>query len=137
MNTTKRGDISAAKILAKFVELGYQVLVPWGSAPYDLALDCGDRLVRVQCKTGRLRKGCVLFNTSSIVYGGRRIGYTDKADLFAVYCPDTNAIYTLPVAEAATGFTQLRVEAAGNNHSSIRWARDYELRQQLHHGPVV
>lgn len=68
MNTTKRGDISTAKILARFVELGYAVLVPWGSARYDLALDMGDKFIRVQCKTGRLRKGCIVFSTVSHLY---------------------------------------------------------------------
>jgi len=45
MNTSKRGDVSTARILATFVELGYPVLVPWGSAPYDLALNLGGRLI--------------------------------------------------------------------------------------------
>lgn len=137
MNTTRCGDISTARILARFLELGYSVLLPWGSARYDLALDMGDKLIRVQCKTGRLRKGCVMFNTASNLYGGRRIGYTGDADLFAVYCPDTELVYTVPVAGAATGFMQLRVEVAANPHPWIRWAKDHELKQEFNDGPVV
>ena len=137
MNTTKRGDISTARILAKFVQLGHQVLIPWGSAPYDLALEVEDRIIRVECKTGRLRKGCVLFNTVSNLYGGRGVGYTGKADLFAVYCPDTDGVYVVPVASASKVQMSLRIEEAGKPHPAIRWAKTYELQQQLNLGPVV
>jgi hypothetical protein len=138
MNTTKRGDISTARILAKFVELGYQVLLPWGSAPYDLALEVQDKIIRVECKTGRLRKGCVVFNTVSNLYGGRGVGYTGKADLFAVFCPDTDAIYVVPVREAPQGKEMaLRVEQPVKTHPAIQWAQKYELLEKLRFGPVV
>ena len=137
MNTTRRGDISTAKILARFIELGYSVLVPRGSARYDLALDMGDRFVRVECRTGRLRNGCVVFNTASNLYGGRGVGYTGAADLFAVYCRDTDGYCTVPVERAATAHMALRIADAGKPHPSINWARTYELRQSNDQGPVV
>jgi hypothetical protein len=70
-------------------------------------------------------------------YGGRRIGYTNEADLFADYCPEADGIYIMSVADAAIGITQLRVDEAVKAHSSIRRASEYELRQNLHNGPVV
>jgi PD-(D/E)XK nuclease superfamily protein len=50
------GQRSEAAILAAFVERGFEVLLPWGTNHrYDMVLDLGDRFLRVQCKTGRLR----------------------------------------------------------------------------------
>ena len=69
--------------------MGKSVLLPWGEERYDLALDEGDRLVRIQCKTGVLRKGCVVFKTC--ITDARRPlgdgGYHGQIDAFAVYCP--------------------------------------------------
>ena len=46
--------------------LGYQVSVPFGeNTRYDLVVDDGDRLLRVQCKTGRLYDGVIVFRTAS------------------------------------------------------------------------
>ena len=42
------------------VSLGKVVLIPWGEEHYDLVLDEGDRFVRVQCKTGTLRRASVM-----------------------------------------------------------------------------
>ena len=74
-------------------ELGYAVSVPFGeNTRYDLVLDDGERLLRVQCKTGRLTKGCVEFRTSSS-YAHHpnpkptQRHYRGQIDCFAVYCP--------------------------------------------------
>lgn len=42
--------------------VGFDVLTPFGeNTRYDLVLDDGEHLTRVQCKTGRLRNGAVIF----------------------------------------------------------------------------
>jgi hypothetical protein len=49
---------SETTILAALVELGYDVLVPWGfNRRYDYVIDLGREVIRAQCKTGRLRDG--------------------------------------------------------------------------------
>src|SRR5256885_570974 len=52
MRTTQRkGDIATAKAVHTFTALGYDVALPLTeSAAYDLVVDEGTRLVRVQCK---------------------------------------------------------------------------------------
>ena len=43
---------------------GYAILVPFGeNTRYDLVIDDGRQMRRVQCKTGRLRDGAVVFAT--------------------------------------------------------------------------
>jgi hypothetical protein len=58
------GDRSTLAIMAALQACGYAVLMPFGeNTRYDLVIDSGARLSRVQCKTGRLRNGSVIFNT--------------------------------------------------------------------------
>ena len=101
MNT--KGNASAAMILAALVAQNKTVSVPWGdNAPYDLVLDTGDTLHRVQCKTGRLRSGRIVFQTSSVcLTDGKYVKshYRDKIDLWAVYCPENAKIYLIPIAD--------------------------------------
>ena len=94
INPTAKGKTSEAVILAALVKLGKSVLIPWGEERYDLALDEGGRLVRIRCKTGHIRDGCVCFKTS--ITDARRPlgdgGYVGQIDAFAVYCPQVERI---------------------------------------------
>jgi hypothetical protein len=52
MRTTQRkGDIATSRAIATFTSMGYDVSIPLTeSATYDLVVDNGTRLARVQCK---------------------------------------------------------------------------------------
>jgi hypothetical protein len=50
-NTQHKGDTATAQCIATFTRKGYDVLIPLTeSAAYDLVLDTGEKLVRVQVK---------------------------------------------------------------------------------------
>ena len=122
---------SEAAITRELLRRGYSVSVPLGSNQrYDLIVDAG-HLLRVQCKTGRLRHGAITFSTRSIrsnTRGARWRGYGGEIEYFAIYCPDTNGVYMVPIEEATTGDGTLRVDAPLNNQTKrIRWASEYEL----------
>ncbi|MGH2947814.1 MAG: group I intron-associated PD-(D/E)XK endonuclease [Solirubrobacteraceae bacterium] len=126
------GQRTEAAILGEFVRRGYRVFVPFGvNHRYDLLLDLGDRFLRVQCKTGRLRNGSVTFRTQSIRSNRRgvfRRGYDGEIDLFAVYCPELDRVYAVPIEVAPGAEGWLRVDPTVNNQSKrIRWAADFEL----------
>jgi len=130
-DTNSVGNLSEAKILAALVEAGYVVAKPFGEGhKYDYIIDDGVSLLRLQCKTGRLKNGCVAFNAYSVAgnSNGKRQGYRGSADLFGVYCPDNQQVYLVPVAEVGIGGTLLRVEETLNKQQKrIRWAKDYNL----------
>jgi hypothetical protein len=126
------GQRTEAAILAELVKRGYRVLLPFGvNQRYDLAIDTGERFLRVQCKTGRLRNGCIRFRTASTRVNTLRAftrGYRGDADLFLVYCPETERVYALDVDEAAASQAVLRVDPTANNQArGIRWAAEHEL----------
>jgi hypothetical protein len=130
-NTTRKGKASEAVILAALVQLGKSVLIPWNEERYDLAVDEGNRLVRIQCKTGTLRNGCIVFKTC--ITDARRPlgdgGYHGQIDAFGVYCPQTQRVYLVPIEVVPSkNFGYLRVEPPLNGQVwRIRWAREYEL----------
>ena len=133
------GDQTEAMVIARLVQAGKCVLLPFGeNQRYDLVLDEGDRFVRVQCKTGRVRNGAIRFNTCSSSYHhpsnqGMKFyqhNYVGQADLFGVYCPDNDRVYLVPVADVGVRQGFLRVDASRNNQSAgVRWARDYEVHR--------
>jgi hypothetical protein len=127
------GDATEAIVIASLVRRGYRVLRPLSTNQrYDLVLDLGDRFLRVQCKTGRLRKGAIVFSTRSVRSNRNGIyvrSYTDEADVFLVHCPETDRIYAVPVGDSGVLKTaSLRVTRPANGQSKgIRWAADHEL----------
>lgn len=131
MNTKRIGNISEAKALSAFVSKGWVVLLPFGDTePYDLVIDKGLGFEKVQVKTARKTKnGCIVFNAYSIP--GRSTDYTQtlyhgKADLFAVYSPDYDKVYLIPVDQVGTQ-PSLRIEPESKKHPGIRYAKDFEL----------
>jgi hypothetical protein len=127
------GQRSEAIILAELVKRGYRVLLPYGTNHrYDLVIDVGDRFLRAQCKTGRLRRGAIEFNTASTRANTLR-AYTkpydaDQIELFLVYCPETDRVYAVDIGEVGPGRALLRVDPTANGEAKrIRWAADHEL----------
>ena len=83
MQTGEKGNLSEARILAAFVAAGYLVSVPFGSGcKYDFVVDDTTHLFRVQCKTGRVKNGVLLFNAySQSGNGSVKMSYRGLADL--------------------------------------------------------
>lgn len=115
-------------MLDAFVRRGYDVLVPFGGGqPYDLVVDLGGRdFLRVQCKTARPVKDCVVFNGRSTDHGHGRRSYEGRADIFGAYFPPQDKIYLVPVIPNFV--PRLRLRPARNNQKrGIRLAADYEF----------
>ncbi len=120
-------------MLSALVEAGYIVSKPFGDGcKYDFVIDDGALLQRVQCKTGRLKNGCVVFNAYSVAgnSNGKRQGYKEHADVFAVSCPQNEQVYLVPVAHVGGAGVLLRIEETQNNQQKrVRWAKEYQLQQ--------
>lgn len=78
-NSKKQGDIGLGVAIGYFTSLGYVVNIPLtDSQDYDLIVDCGDRLDRVQVKTTSYKK-LNKFKVSLSVKGGNRSNNTIKS----------------------------------------------------------
>jgi PD-(D/E)XK endonuclease len=103
-----KGDRTTLAVMLALQDAGYIVLMPFGeNTRYDLVIDDGQAFARIQCKTGRLRGGAVLFSTCSC-YGHHmnpgmsRRDYKGQIDYFAVHCFETDWVYLVPIAPCPT-----------------------------------
>ena len=129
------GAISQAKVMAALVEAGKYLLIPYVNVgPYDLVIEEEGKFFRVQCKTGRISRGAILFRPHRLRAAKRETGwerrvtdYQGDIDYFGVYCPENGDVYLIPIGDVKTHRAcSLRLVPAKNNQSKkIRWARDY------------
>jgi hypothetical protein len=141
VNPKAIGERSEGQIISCLLRAGKTVLKPFGdNLRYDLVLEEGDRFVRVQCKTGRLRSGAVTFPTCSTYAhrGHGRRDYRGQADVFAVYCPETDRCYLVPVDGVGSTICVLRVEKSRNGQTkNVRLAADFELAPRVGFEPTT
>jgi hypothetical protein len=131
MQTGEKGNLSEARILAAFVAAGYLVSVPFGSGhKYDFVVDDSNRLLRVQCKTGRVKNGVLIFNAYSQSGNGTvKANYRGLADLFAVLNPESGKVYLIPVNEVGETEVSLRLAPILNNQThGVRLAELYIIK---------
>jgi hypothetical protein len=134
-NTSGVGEVSRWQIIAALTRRGRQLLLPVGDHHrYDLAIDDEGTLLRIQCKTGRLRNGVVQFATCSVdsrsKQGGCvRRGYQGEVEFFGVYCPHNDKCYLVPVAKAPRFQCNLRIDPPRNGQKTrLIWAENYEIK---------
>ena len=132
------GERAQAHVIAKFLEIGYTVLRPYGdSSRYDLVIeDAEGQFWRVQVKSAWVEKeGYVVFATTSLrsrSTNGRvaysRAGYQGQVDYFAVYSHELRKVYLLPVNEVSQTRMHLRLAPSKNKQErGVHWAADYEI----------
>jgi PD-(D/E)XK endonuclease len=137
------GDRTTLAVMLALRDLGLGVLVPFGeNTRYDLVIDDGRSLSKVQCKTGRLRNGAVRWSVCSNYAHHRnpRVAqrdYQGEVDFFGVYCPETEGVHLVPIAELPVRRKgTLRVEPAKNSQRKfIRPASEYEIGRVKVHAP--
>lgn len=133
----QKGDKTESIVQAELVRRDIPVSIPvTDNSRYDMVIDWGNNLERVQVKTGRYRDGKVKFNAYSYqptVTDDKKKSYTpDEIDSFVVYCYDNETTYYLPFEEVKSSSTvALRVEEPKSSHSSINWAEDFELDNRI------
>lgn len=129
MNTSAQGTATEAVVLAALVKRGERVLIPFGDGSrYDLVIDRSGEFIRVQCKTARYIKGCVVFKAYSSKRDRTPMNYYDDADVFGVWCPSLDKSYLVPVREVPDNTPYLRIDTPKNGQvKRIIWAKDYEI----------
>jgi PD-(D/E)XK nuclease superfamily protein len=129
------GDRTTLAVMLALHDAGFAVLVPFGeNTRYDLVIDDGVRLARVQCKTGRLRDGAVRFRPCS--YYAHHPNpktthrhYAGQVEWFGVHCPETDGVYLIPIEDVPNRRSAaLRVDPPRNGQrKKIRAAAAYQI----------
>lgn len=141
MDYTKSvGNITELKCLMAFMKMGFDCSIPYGdSAKYDIIVDIGDELLRIQCKTsnyatsgGILDEEAFMFKCESQTTNTKkttRHSYKGMIDYFATVWKDK--VYLVPIDECSLSKT-LRLSPPSNN-VEYNAAEDYELEKILGH----
>ncbi len=123
MDTKHKGNLAVASAIQHFVSAGYTVSVPLAdTAKYDLVVEHGGQLQRVQCKYAGYEGHPGVFSVPLYVSGGnrsagnRRLRYQPgDFDTLFVLCANGSR-YAIPF-EAVAGQTTVNIGRRG------RWAR--------------
>ena len=116
MNSKRIGNIGEAKVLAKFVEMGIPIYIPFGDdEKADLVAEFNGKLNKIQVKTSiKSKNGCSIFDlTSSTAHrtnGGRRTYSNSEIDYFALYSLDRDKIYLMKAPDNPMTAITIRFE---------------------------
>lgn len=134
MKPFELGNHSESIILAAYLKAGFTISIPFGSgASYDLPVDTGSNIFKIQVKTAWLNKGVLKYKSlRRQPKSETRIPYKDnEADYLAVYCPAKNTLYGISSRNHPTG-GWLRLEPVKNGQSkNTRWASDYSWEKHI------
>src|SRR6187200_1602445 len=134
MTTDQKGAIAEAAIALAAMKLGIDIYRPLGEGGrYDLILDVGSRLLRVQCKWAAsseqvLVVRCYTFRRTRT--GWKKTTYTaDEVDVIAAYSMELDRCFLIPIEMVEERPTiQLRISPTLNNQKRrINWAEDFDF----------
>ena len=138
LTTDQKGAVAELAIAHAAAELGVGVFTPLTDGErYDLILDAGSRLLRVQCKWAPLDRQTVIvrcYSNRRAREGLRRRSYTaSEADAIAAYCPDLDRCFLVP-ASRFDGHSQLVLRLAPSKNGQrvgVNWAEDFDFDARL------
>lgn len=129
----RKGILTEEELKLWFLKRGWSVSVPVGDDDrYDFIVDIDGKLLRMQCKTGNLkrRKGCLNFSTASIKYnssGTHRTKYAESdIDYFCTFNPEDHQVYIVPVGICGNECTLRLLPSISGQVKGIKFASDYE-----------
>ncbi len=131
----ERGNRTEGIVLCAYLNAGFNVSIPFGTgASYDLVVEAGPSLLKIQVKTAWVSNGCVIYKSQRRQPGAgltRRSYRAGEVDYFVAFCPATEAMYAVPAAEHGVE-GRLRLEPARNRQSKlVKWAADYAWERHL------
>jgi len=99
LSRKQRGEMAEGAFLAKAAGMGYGVAKPWGeSSRYDLIVDIGEKLVRVQVKSAH-RAGDYGGYTFHAHGNSSRVYRASEIDVLVAYVVPEDIWYVFPVTE--------------------------------------
>jgi hypothetical protein len=125
------GNRAEAVVMAEFTRYEIPIAIPFGdNEPYDFIAETYDhKLIKIQVKSGKLKRGCVFANThKKLKQGSVKVPYEPhEVDLFVIYCDDNRSAWILPRRDLL--HVQLKMEDNGSGRGDL--ASDYEFASMI------
>lgn len=138
MNSKDKGNIGEAIAIAKFVELGVQVSIPFGdNARYDLVAEFNGKLNKIQVKycnqlTENNSIPCPCSSSTYHTKYGTHHTYTKDVDYMCFYLAPWNEIILIPIEVIGNRKTiQVRKTLPKNKQSNVTLISDYLFEKTL------
>lgn len=129
-----KGEATEAIITGEFLKRNINVLDPYGeNQRYDLVLDTGSEMIKVQCKKGKLTddRDVVRFSAQSSSLrsdGYVKDSYDSSVDYFAVYVWEISELFIVHTAKVANTTGSLRLTKPKNNQvKGITFAAEHTV----------
>ena len=127
LSTKFKGTLTELQVQTYFLSKGYNISVPiCEESKYDLVLDTGKQLLKIQIKTARLEEenqNSIIFNCRSTCCNTRenhkRSYSEDEIDYFATYWNDN--VYLIPVGETSSQ-KRLHFDIEDKNKKRSNWS---------------
>lgn len=133
LSTKFKGTVTELQVQTYFLSKGYNISVPvCEESKYDLILDTGKQLLKIQIKTARLEtnnQNSIVFNCRSTCCNTRenhKRGYSEEEiDYFATYWNDQ--VYLVPVGETSSQkMLHFNIEDKSKKRANWSYLEDYE-----------
>ena len=123
--TQKKGLSTELHCLQDLTELGYQCLIPFGdSCKYDIAVDIGEKILRIQCKHSRWSTDTVQEKAAFEIATCHQTTNTKKTTRYKYSENEIDYFYTWFEGQ---GYLVSIQEATGN---TFRWRYEYPITGQ-------
>jgi len=136
LNTKQIGNITELQCMLSFMQLGYNVLTPYGDCErYDFVVEINNSFYKIQVKhacENHIDQGFISFKTANkTTQKGQFVRHfysKDQIDFFATYY--NNQCYLVPVEEVGSSEKRLRFSPPANGQvKGITFANEYELEK--------
>ena len=130
----RRGNAAELAIAAEAAKLNLAVLMPLTEhGRYDLVIGIGQQLLRVQCKSAKLKGDvvCARLATSRRTRDGYvRTRYSaEEVDAIAIYCEEIRECFLVPIehVEGMSAISLRLAPARNGQRAALNWAEQYRL----------
>ncbi len=134
-NELQKGKAGEYLVCADLILQGFVCYPSEQGLPYDVVLDNGERLIKIQVKTTECPREvpqrnkvtkCYIFNIKRRGKNGKKIYSHSEVDIFALVCLDTKAIGYVK-NEDMPGTLNLRVDNLRGSYYDEKGVQDFEM----------
>ena len=105
MNSKSKGNLGEIKVASEFIKWGCTISFPFGdNARYDLIIDDGDKLKKVQikyadCKSDNNSWRCMCVSSTNHTTNKKLYGYNNDVDIMAFYIAELDTCIMFNISE--------------------------------------